>query len=504
MKLPELLKGIAVEAVEGPLDLEIAEVRDDSRSVGTGDLFVALSGHRVDGHTFLREVATRGAVAAVGSDGAALGGFPGTRVRVISTRRALAEIAARRYGDPARALKLVAVTGTNGKTTTTYLIESILRAAGHRPGVIGTVNYRFAGQVRTAPYTTPTALELHAILAEMRTAGCTHVVMEASSHALALERLWGLEFRVGAFTNLTQDHLDFHGSMEAYFDAKVQLMRHLLRPSDGVGVVFFDTPYSSRMTKEVVGDRLIVSLEHDAADVHATRIETTIDGIACELASPLGPIRLRSQMVGRYNVANLAVATGVAISLGIPARAIEQGVAELFGVPGRLERIENSLGLAVVVDYAHTHDALENVIAALRPLTPGRILCVFGCGGDRDRTKRPRMGRSVARDADLAIVTSDNPRTEDPSAIIEMILQGIPMPGTPQLSGPELPTARRGFLIEPDRRAAIGLTIAAAQPGDVVLIAGKGHEDYQIVGTTRHPFDDRAVAREALEERGAK
>ena len=505
MKLEELLRDVEVEDVEGPLDLEIAEVRDDSRAITAGDLFAALPGATSassDGHAFLAEAQGRGAVAALVERKLDAGEFAGTRIRVASTTKALAHVASRRYGDPSRALKMIAVTGTNGKTTTTFLVEAILVAAGHRPGVIGTVNYRYAGKTMDAPFTTPTALQLHRILAEMKAAGCTHVILEASSHALALDRLEGIEFRVGAFTNLTQDHLDFHPSMEDYFRAKSLLMRSL-RHSDGVGVIFLDGPYGQRMANAVVGERMLVSLVREGADIVPQRSSCTIDGITAELASPMGPIRVRSRLLGEYNLANITVAAGIAVSIGIAVDPIERGLAELPGVPGRVERVATELGFAVVVDYAHTHDALENVIAALRPLTAGRLFCVFGCGGDRDRTKRPRMGRSVARDADLAFVTSDNPRTEEPRSIVEMILAGVVEIGSPELAREDLATAKRGFFVEVDRRAAIELAIAAAQQGDVLLIAGKGHEDYQIVGKTKHPFDDRKVAAEALARRAA-
>jgi UDP-N-acetylmuramoyl-L-alanyl-D-glutamate--2,6-diaminopimelate ligase len=501
MKLKDLLREVPVEATTGSLDLDIAEVRDDSRAVGQGDLFVALPGQKVDGHAFLGDIVRQGAVAAVVEREVA--NFPGTLVRVQSTRRALALIASRRHGDAWRGLKMVAVTGTNGKTTTTFLIESILKAAGGKPGVIGTVNYRYDGKTFPANFTTPTALELHAVLAQMKAAGCTHAVMEASSHALALERLAGVEFRVGAFTNLTQDHLDFHANMEEYFRAKALLVRRHLRQPDGVGVIFVDDPYGPRMAKEVVGDRLLVSLVRDGADVTPKSAECTIDGITADLASPMGPIKVRSRLIGRYNLANIAVAAGAAVALGTAVQPIERGIADLSGVPGRVERVDNELGFAVLVDYAHTHDALENVIAALRPVTAGRLLCVFGCGGDRDKTKRPKMGYVVARDADIAIVTSDNPRTEDPRAIIQMILAGVKEEGPASLDGAQLATAKRGLYVEADRRSAIGAAIAAAQPTDVVLIAGKGHEDYQIIGTTRYPFDDRSVALEAIQRRKA-
>lgn len=508
MKLAELLQDVEPVSVRGPLDVEIAEVRDDSRQVSAGDLFVALPGRTVDASKFAAEAAARGAVALVSEQAVTPAVFPGTLARVSSAAHALGLIAARRFAQPARTLRMMGVTGTNGKTTTTYLIESILVAAGHRPGVIGTINYRYGGTLRPAPFTTPTALALQAVLAEMRDAGCTHVVMEASSHALAMNRLAGVGFRVAGFTNLTQDHLDFHGNMEPYFQAKSLLFSTLLQPVDGVGVISIDGSYGRRMANMVVGERFLVSLHNEGADICPLHWSCSIDGIEAELSSPLGSIIVRSRLIGAYNLANIIMAAGMAAAMGIGAKVIEQGITALEGVPGRVERVAaaggKTGGFTVIVDYAHTPDALENVLGALRPLTTGRLLCVFGCGGDRDRGKRAIMGRVVARDADLAIATSDNPRTEDPRSILEMILEGIRSTDARLLRVDELGSATRGAWSDLDRRRAIEQAIAAARPGDVVLIAGKGHEDYQIIGHTKHPFDDRIVARQAMERREAE
>ena len=506
MRLAELLRDVEVERIEGSLDTAIAEVCDDSRAVGPGDLFVAVPGLTVDGHQFLADVVGRGAAAVVVESAhqhQIPAGFRGVTVVVQSAPRALAALAARRHGDPADSLTLIGVTGTNGKTTTTFLVESILRAAGLRVGVVGTVNYRYPARdgylvVVPSSFTTPTPLSLHRMLAEMRDAGTTHVVMETSSHALALGRLDGLTFRVGAFTNLTQDHLDLHGSMEAYYDAKATLFRRGLRRHDGVGVVLIDGPYGERLANDVVGDRLLVSLTRDDADLHVRSASTSINGLAAELTSPLGMLRVRSRLLGSYNLANIAVATGIAVALGLDVASIEAGVAALEGVPGRVERVENALGRPVLVDYAHTPDALDNVLSTLRPLTAQRLLCVFGCGGDRDKSKRPLMGRVVAERADLAFVTSDNPRTERPEDIVEQILVGVRQVDAPALLAGELGRARRGSFVEVDRRTAIFTAVSAMQPGDVLVVAGKGHEDYQIIGRQKQPFDDRAVAREAL------
>jgi len=487
VRLAELLAGVEVVGVDGggasALELDVGEVRDDSRAVARGDLFVATRGQTVDGHDYLGAAADKGAVAAV-VDADAAQGFPGVRVRVPSSTRALATIAANRFGRPADKMTMIGVTGTNGKTTTTFLAEALARAAGGEPGVIGTVTYRFGDVVREAPFTTPTPLVLHETLAEMRAAGVTHVAMEASSHALELGRLDGVRFRVAAFTNLTQDHLDFHGTMQAYAESKAKLFRELLT-DDGVGVVNMDTEWGAFMLQEVRGRALAVATS-GVPEILVMKSTQTVDGIDAEFMTPIGAVRVRSPLIGAFNLENLAVGVGIGVGLGLDAATIARGLDGVRGVPGRVERVDNDRGFGIFVDYAHTPDALERVMAALRPLTRGRLIVVFGCGGDRDKTKRPKMGAAVARDADLPIVTSDNPRTEDPRAIIDMIVEGVR-------------TVRQdGFVVEVDRRAAIGAAVEAARPGDIVLIAGKGHEDYQILGKVKHHFDDREEARAAL------
>jgi UDP-N-acetylmuramyl-tripeptide synthetase len=352
--------------------------------------------------------------------------------------------------------------------------------------VLTTVTYRWRSMRRVAPFTTPTPLVLHATLAEMRAAGVTHVAMEASSHALELHRLDEVRFRVGAFTNLTQDHLDFHGTMEAYRDAKARLFRERLT-DDGVAVVNLDGEGGPWMRSVVRGRGLGVSARGVAgADVRAVRVADSIDGIVADFETPAGLVQVRSPLIGAFNVENLGVGVGIGVALGLSPAEIARGLGGVTGVPGRVERVANERGIGVFVDYAHTPDALERVMAALRPVTRGRLLVVFGCGGDRDRTKRPIMGRLVARDADLPIVTSDNPRTEDPQAIVDQIVEGVRSAGD------------RPFVVEVDRRRAIAQAIGEARAGDVVLIAGKGHEDYQIVGKVKHHFDDREEAASVL------
>jgi len=515
--LSDLLRGVEGAVVSGGrADVAVNEVRDDSRLVQPGDLFVAVPGEAQDGRTFVVDAAARGATVVV-TEGAAPGGFPGVIVTVPRARSALGVIAANRFG-AAGALSLLAVTGTNGKTTTTYLVESMLRAAGRAAGVIGTVSYRLSaagggGQAlaRPAPLTTPGALVLHGLLAEMRDAGATDVVLEASSHALEQGRLDGCRFRVGALTNLTQDHLDFHGTMATYFEAKAILFERLLEPGRGVGVMLVDKEEGVRMRARCKGPTLGVARGPRAAGADVVGGPAVMDaqGIRVTFETPKGPVQVASPLVGDFNVENLALAVGMGIAAELPVAAIEAGLARLPGVPGRLERVPNERGVLCVVDYAHTPDALERAIAAVRPLARGGLVVVFGCGGDRDRGKRPLMGQVAASGADLAIVTSDNPRGEDPDAIIDMIVPGLESGGARVVSAADAEGWRgrsrggggRSYCREPNRRAAIRLATAVAAPGDVVLIAGKGHEDYQIVGTEKRPFDDRDAVRRALAAR---
>jgi UDP-N-acetylmuramyl-tripeptide synthetase len=504
MTLGDLLKDV-IEVPEASAELPIAGVCEDSRRVRPGDLFVAISGLTVDGCDFA-PAAVKGGAAAVVAPRALELGVP----CLVSKQpaRVLALAAARLQGEPARALRLVGVTGTNGKTTTTYLCEAILAAAGRRPGVIGTVGYRYAGRSEPAPFTTPTALVLQELLARMRDARCTDVVAEVSSHALELGRVFGLDFEVAGFTHLTQDHLDLHGSMERYLRAKLLLFSQHLR-AGGTAVVNVDGDGADEVLQVVErrGDvaPLRCSTRGRAAEAFLAEVAHSVDGIAATLTIRGEQVALRSRLLGSYNADNILMAAALCRAAGAPLAAIAEGIASLRGVPGRLERVEDPRGeLAVLVDYAHTPDALERAMGVLRPLCRGRLLVVFGCGGDRDRSKRPKMGRAVARDADLGIVTSDNPRSEDPLSIIAMIEEGVREERIARLAS--LAGADRGYLVEPDRRRAIGLAVQAARPGDILLIAGKGHEDYQILRapeghTYKIHFDDREVAREAMEQR---
>ena len=491
MKLSELVRTIPGARLHGA-DADVRAVTSDSRTVGPGALFVAVRGRRSDGHGFVATAVARGA-AAVAVE-VPVDGLEVPQLVVPDGARALGFAIAALADHPARRLTLVGLTGTNGKTTTSYLVESILRAAGHNPGVIGTVNYRWNGRSHDAPYTTPTPDVLHDTFTRMVADGVTHVVMEVSSAALAMNRLAGVEFAVGGFSNLTQDHLDLHESMAAYADAKQLLFRRQLA-RHGTAVVNVDDPVGVDMgaaaaaTAEprpilhVSSAEGALSPAQAAAAIRVLEQRATVAGIWARVRTPRGELTVESHaLIGHYNVANIALAIGVAEALGVAHDAIVRGVAALPGVPGRVERVANAAGLDLLVDYAHSPDALDNLLDALRPLTRRRLICVFGCGGDRDPGKRPKMGAAVAAKADLAVVTSDNPRTEDPRAILDMILPAVPAP----------------FYVDVDRRTAIRAAVAEATPGDVVVIAGKGHEDYQILGTTKVHFDDREEAAAAV------
>jgi UDP-N-acetylmuramoyl-L-alanyl-D-glutamate--2,6-diaminopimelate ligase len=499
--LRELLAGVyGARIVRGDPGRPLREVQDDSRQVQPGDLFVAVPGTKSDGRTFVPEALTRGAAAVVaeGEPGPAEAGREDVLwVAVPSARQALGIMAANLHG-AAQELTLSAVTGTNGKTTTSFLLESILTAARRRPGVVGTISYRYPGQEVPAALTTPGPLALHAFFAQMRRAGCTDAVMEITSIALDQARVAGCGFRVAGLTNVTQDHLDYHGTMERYFAAKAILFRELLR-AQGVAVLFADREDGCRMRAEVRGRALTVATQPGvAADVTVTRHRLLEDGIQATLRTPTGTVEIASPLVGDFNLANLTLAAGMAVAHGLSAEDIAAGIADRAGVPGRLERVPNGAGVLCAVDYAHTPDALERVMSTLRAITRGRLIVVFGCGGDRDPTKRPIMGEAAARQADLAIITSDNPRTEDPGRIVDMILEGARRASAPELAAADLTSATRGLHLEVDRRLAIRRAVGAARSGDTVLIAGKGHEDYQILGTQKVRFDDREEAAAAF------
>jgi UDP-N-acetylmuramoyl-L-alanyl-D-glutamate--2,6-diaminopimelate ligase len=463
-------------------DLQIAGLQYDSRKVTKGDVFVAIRGTDVDGHRFVQNAVAAGATVVVVEDEAsapdALMLHAGIcKLVVPDTRAALAAMSRNFFADPSRSLRLVGVTGTNGKTTTTHLVRAILEAAGERAGLIGTIEYRIGDDVRPATHTTPESLELNGLLADMITQGCTAAVMEVSSHALAMKRVEGVRFQAAAFTNLTQDHLDFHGSMEAYYQAK-RVLFETLDPA-ATAVTNLDDPYGTSMVKGTRA-RVLSYGTSAGADVRATDVTLGVGGCSVTVTAEGMSGTVTSPLTGRFNIFNILAASSVGIALGLPWDAIRAGIASVRSVRGRFEQVVAPQGWTAIVDYAHTPDALENVLNTIHGVKPsgvGRVITVFGCGGNRDAGKRPIMGRIASTLSDLTIVTSDNPRGEDPGAIIAQIVAGI--------------AAGRNVQVEPDRRKAIRMALLAAERDDVVLIAGKGHENYQVIGTTRSHFDDR-------------
>ena len=479
----------------------------DSRHAEKGGLFVCVSGMRADGHDFIDDALSHGAVAIVAQTEMPAG-FPMGFVRVRDSRAALAAISANFYGHPASRLDLIGITGTNGKTTTSLLIESILQSHGSSPGVLGTLVYRWAGKQIPAPLTTPESLEIQRLFYCMLQDGVSHVVMEVSSHALALGRIAGCEFRTGVFTNLSQDHLDFHSTMEEYFSAKRLLFSSYLDPHRSVAVINEDDEYGRRIIENGTRAARIIrysganspdpGLEKGANDVFVKEAWFSPMGITAKVHTSQGEIRVDSPLMGRLNLYNILAAISAAVSLDIAPNAIEEGIRNLSRVDGRLERVEipDRFGFQVVVDYAHTPDAMEKALACLREMTENRLIAVFGCGGDRDRGKRPIMGRIAAERADLVVVTSDNPRSEPPDDIIDQIEAGVKQTGVPALGPAGGLSAGKGYIREVDRRKAIELALALGRPGDTIFIGGKGHETYQIVGTIKHSFDDRLAVRE--------
>lgn len=475
---------------------EISAISCDSRRIGHGSLFVGLPGTRVDGGTYWPEVLKDGALCALISPEAAREHPPGEEERVLvvpadQLSRLAGELAAAFWGHPSQRLALFGVTGTNGKTTTTHLIEHLAACTGRPSALFGTLVNRWPGHSVTAQHTTSFADLLQSQLAQAVAAGARVGAMEVSSHALDQQRVAGCRFAGAVFTNLTQDHLDYHPSMQAYFEAKARLFSQpLLR---GGAVVNVDDPWGRQLADRLRGERVPCwrsSLNDTDAELRISDLEMGSQGVAGTLHTPAGSGRFQSPLVGRFNLMNLLQAVGVLVQQELPLHQLLEGLASFRGVPGRMERVRGSGATpapAVLVDYAHTPDGLENALAACRPFTEGRLICVFGCGGDRDRTKRPQMGTIAARLADAVVVTSDNPRTEDPQQILSDVVAGIP-------EGTELQVVA-------DRASAIAGAIAAASPQDLVLIAGKGHEDYQILGTTKIHFDDREEAEKALRAR---
>ena len=474
MKLQDLLKGVAVLESTAAPDTEINEVRYDSRAVRPGDLFVAIRGYATDGHQYIGKALEQGAAAIVCEEAPA--GVP--VVVVENARRALAEIAANRFGHPADSMVMLGVTGTNGKTTTTYLVKHMLEDAGRKVGLIGTNQNLIGDEVVETERTTPESYELHALFARMRDAGCTHVIMEVSSHSLVLDRVHGIHFAVGAFTNLTQDHLDFHKTMEEYRRAKA-----LLFTISDKGVINLDDPAAGAMLADAKCPCLTFSCEKDAADLTAKNLKLHADGVEFVAATKGELARVKLPIPGHFSAENALTALGIVLQLGMPLADAAKSLATATGVKGRVEVVPNDTDYTVLIDYAHSPDGVENVLRAVRGFAKGRVVALFGCGGDRDRTKRPKMGKIAADLADFCIVTSDNPRTEDPKTIIDDILEGMKGTKTP-------------MQVIVDRPEAIHWALAHAKKDDIIVLMGKGHETYQEVNHVKHHMDEREIVRD--------
>jgi UDP-N-acetylmuramoyl-L-alanyl-D-glutamate--2,6-diaminopimelate ligase len=492
MQLLAALRG-HVEILEqrGDVSCPVRAITEDSRAVTGGSLFVAVKGERVDGHGFVEQVIKAGAVAVVAQRAVASGSLP--FVQVTDSRKALGLLGSRFHGDPSARLKMIGVTGTNGKTTTTYLCKALLEGIGRQVGLIGTVGYQIGQEMLPASHTTPGALDLQALLAKMVESGLTAAVMEVSSHALALDRTSGCEYDVAVFTNLTQDHLDFHHTMEEYFETKLRLFTGLTggRKTGKRVLVNVDDPRGAMIRAASPVPVWSYAIQNQA-DLKAEGVRLSLTGTTFTAATPSGSFTVESRLVGEHNVYNLLGAIGVALHDGATTDQICEATAHITHVPGRFERVSSGQDFTVVVDYAHTEDALLRLLRAAQALKTDRIITVFGCGGDRDRGKRPKMGRVAVEYSDVVILTSDNPRTEDPLAILYEVEVGV-----------RDALARRHHVqyhLVPDRREAIGAAIREARRGDMVLIAGKGHEDYQIIGAKKFHFDDREVAREAIQQ----
>lgn len=498
MRLTDLIHNLHPLQVHGVHGVEIGALHYDSRQVVPGGLFFALPGLQTDGHRYIETAVAKGAVAVILEQDMALP-YGVAKVQVRDARLALGEVSRSFYADPTAAMTVVGITGTNGKTTISYLVEALLTAAGWRPSVTGTVAYRFAEQSYPAPNTTPESLDLQRLSAQFREAGSDGLVMEVSSHALAQQRVAGVSFDVAVFTNLTPEHLDYHRRMEDYFAAK----RLLFKPETGAAVpravVNIDDPYGARLAGEMP-EAVTCGRDPDAR-VRLLSSKVGLGGIQARILTPQGEMELCSPLLGHFNLANLLCAVAVGIALDVPLVQVRRGLESVRRVPGRLDSVANELGAHILVDYAHTGDALEKALETLKSLNPSRLICLFGCGGDRDTSKRPVMGRVAGTHADLAIVSSDNPRTENPQQIIADILPGLDEVGCREVTRQQALTGAAGYLVVEDRAEAIRFAVQLLTPGSLLLVAGKGHEDYQIIGRDKIHFDDREELLTALERR---
>ncbi len=487
LKAAEVAEKINAELF-GDAETIISDVTHDSRQAKSGTLFAAIEGLTLDGHRFVGDVMRRGAAGII-SEKDAPEDFRGVWLKVADARKALAESAATVQGNPSEELKLVGITGTNGKTTTTYLILALAEANGEKSAMLTTVEYRIGDESQPAVRTTPEASDTQRFLREAVEKDCKTAVMETSSQAIHLRRCDGLKFTAAVFTNLTRDHLDYHHTMENYFDAKKELFDGRLGEKPDSAVINIDDKWGLKLADELIqnGQKVVTFSQNTKADLTAKNIEVSlITGTSFLLKTPVGERQITSPLVGKPHVYNMLSATATALELGYDLDKIQAGLKTCIGAPGRFERVEHNGDFAVVVDYAHSDDALLNTLKTAKDLTNGRIITVFGCGGDRDKTKRRPMGEVAGTQSDLVIVTSDNPRTEDPLKIIDEIEKGLKPTACP-------------YLINSDRREAIHQAISKAKANDVVIIAGKGHETYQIIGNDKFHFDDREIAKEALE-----
>lgn len=496
MKLSEILKEVETKSIDGPVEREIHALRYDSRRVEVNDVFFAWKGEKTDGHHYIAEVCDKGAAAVVLENSHFAGHHGPTFIEVKSARRSMADMSANFFGRPDRALKIVGVTGTNGKTTTTFILKHLLSEPKVPVGLIGTVRYEIGERILPASRTTPESLDLHGLLAQMKAAGCRAVVMEVSSHALEQGRVAPIEFQVGIFTNLTQDHLDYHQTMENYFAAKVLLFANLDRAENpGVAVINADDPYGRRLVKLLQGRLRVIAYTlqgETGCEIEAREVVSTAEGTtgALRIGDETAPFAL--PLIGSYNVSNALAAAGGALALGIAPRVIIERLRQTPQVPGRLEKFVSADGVTAVVDYAHTDDAVRKVLTVLRGITEGRLICVLGCGGNRDAVKRPLMAAAAVECADWSIFTADNPRQESVESILGHMEAGV--------AGKYSETKYERL---PDRRQAIARALALAQPGDIVCVAGKGHETTQEIAGQFHPFDDRLVVQEFLQRRAA-
>jgi len=483
MQVKEIIQGLEIISLQGALSTEIKHLTYDSRQVLPHSLFVAIRGFKHDGHQFIESAIGQGAVAII-SEAPPPPDFKFIWIQVRDAREALAQCAANFYKHPSQHIKVIGITGTKGKTTVTYLLESILEASHLSPGVIGTVSYRGPGLSSPAARTTPESSDLQRYLKILVDHGATHCLMEVSSHALELKRAKGINFALTIFTNLSGEHLDYHQNMENYYQAKKKLFTFY---KSKMAIINYDDPWGKRLIEEILTPTITYSL-HSRGTIYPEKYSFSSSGIEATIKYPAGKCQISSPLLGRPNLYNILAATAASLTLGISPLFIKEGLRSLTTIPGRFEKIDNPWGIHIFVDYAHTDDALKNLLETAREITSGRVIVVFGAGGDRDKTKRPRMGEVAAKLADWSIITSDNPRSEDPLSIISEIEKGFK-----QLS-------QNNYEIEPDRRTAIRKALLMCKREDCLLVAGKGHEDYQIIGDKIISFHDPTVIQEIIKE----